>query len=424
MRRPALYGFIGSGNLGNDASFEVALSWLRSLPGSIDPLCITLAPEQVRRRYGIDALALRLGEPGDGAARVNRVGVRSFARAVVQGARRLLDGPRSLWLVSRVDAVIVPGMGVLEEKLGVRPWGLPFWLFTMALSCRVLRRRFVLLCVGAEPIHNPLTRRLFVATIGLADHVSYRDEWSARAMHEAGARAPEAVAADLVFARAVPLRVTTTTTTEPRPVVVGLMDYRGSRRDPVAGTGAGIDAAYLSAMTDVVLALLDAGDRVVLVGGDAADQCAVDAVREHVAVARPGLDPSVLTTCEATSYDELSEHFAGAEAAVVTRFHNLVCAVQHGVPVVSIGYAAKNARLLAEFGVEGFSQSIEDVDAAVVLDQLRRARGGDWPAATVAEQVARRRQVLDAVLDQASGLLTGRGGPPLGRPDGVQVATS
>ena len=120
VRRPALYGFIGSGNLGNDASFEVALSWLRSLPGSIDPLCITLAPEQVRRRYGIDALALRLGEPGDGP-RVNPAGTRSVARAVVRGARRLLDGPRSLWLVSRVDAVIVPGMGVLEESSGCGP---------------------------------------------------------------------------------------------------------------------------------------------------------------------------------------------------------------------------------------------------------------------------------------------------------------
>lgn len=427
MRRPALYGFIGSGNLGNDASFEVALSWLRSLPGSIDPLCITLAPEQVRRRYGIDALALRLGEPGDGP-RVNPAGTRSVARAVVRGARRLLDGPRSLWLVSRVDAVIVPGMGVLEEKLGVRPWGLPFWLFAMALSCRLLRRRFVLLCVGAEPIHNPLTRRLFVATIGLADHVSYRDEWSAWAMREAGARAPEAVAADLVFARAVPQRVTTAaaTTTEPRPVVVGLMDYRGSRGAPAARADVEPDvgAAYLSAMTDVVLALLDAGDRVVLVGGDADDARAVDVVRERVTAVRPELDQRALTACEATSYDELSEQLAGAEAAVVTRFHNLVCALQHGLPVVSIGYAAKNARLLTEFGVEGFSQPIEDVDAAVVLDQLRRARGGDWPAATVAEQVARRRQLLDAVLDQASGLLTVRGGPPLGRPDGVQVATS
>ena len=60
-------------------------------------------------------------------------------------------------------------------------------------------------------------------------------------------------------------------------------------------------------------------------------------------------------------------------------------------------------------------QMIEDVDADVVLDQLRRARSGDWPATTVAEQLARRRRLLAEVLDQASGLLTGRDGYLVGR---------
>ena len=89
---------------------------------------------------------------------------------------RVIDVPRSYALAGSVDAIIVPGMGVLEETLGERPWGLPLGLFLMAAACRLRGRRFVLLDVGAECAANPVTRRLYVATVGLATHVSYRDQ--------------------------------------------------------------------------------------------------------------------------------------------------------------------------------------------------------------------------------------------------------
>ena len=76
VRRVGLYGYLGSGNLGNDASLEAVLTWLRSTYPDLELRCITIAPDEVQARYGI-----RSGAAGTGAPR---------ARA---GAR--LSGPRA-----------------------------------------------------------------------------------------------------------------------------------------------------------------------------------------------------------------------------------------------------------------------------------------------------------------------------------------
>ncbi len=391
VRRPAFYGYIGSGNLGNDASFEVALDWLTHTGGpDVRPQVITLTPQEVRDRYGLDAVRLRAAGPRPG---------RRDRPFVIRALARLMDLPRSMRLVQRSDAVIVPGMGVLEEKLGVRPWGLPLWLFATAVACRLLRRPFVLLCVGAEPAGNPLTRRLFAATVGLAAHVSYRDEWSARSMRLNGADGIAPVAADLVFAdRRSPVR-----RPEPGRVVVGVMRYYGDADDPLAGEADNI--AYLEAIAFAVDALVTAGDHVVLVGGDRADEETAHEVRRRVAARRPGVEAQAVQVRCAEDFDSLCAEMARAEVAVVTRFHNLICALRLGVPVVSVGYADKNAVLMKDLGLTGFDQPIATVDPRLLLEQVERARHGGWPDRDLAARVARKGESVRRVLAEVAELL-------------------
>ena len=78
-------------------------------------------------------------------------------------------------MMSDVDALVVPGTGVLETRLMAGPWGVPLWMFLAALSCRLLGRPVLLVSVGAEPAEHPMTRRLFRWTVRLATYVSYRD---------------------------------------------------------------------------------------------------------------------------------------------------------------------------------------------------------------------------------------------------------
>jgi polysaccharide pyruvyl transferase WcaK-like protein len=395
VSRVALYGFLGSGNIGNDASFETVLDWLRAGYADIDVRCITLAPSAVQARYGIPSAPLTVPPVLTGGR------VRSAAARLTT---RLADIPRSLSAARSADAIVVPGMGVLEESLGVHPWGFPAWLFLQAAACRLLRRPFVLLAVGAEPVVNPVTRWLFTATVRLAAHVSYRDGFSADSMREAGARPPEAVSADLAFAHPASRHADP----EPGRIVVGVLSYYGRHDDQVRGLS--IHLGYVRSMADVIVRLAGQGDKIVLVGGDEVD---TKAAREILAEARrigPGLPQDAVTVRDVTTFTELSSEMARAEAVVASRFHNLIGALRLGRPTVSVGYAEKSARLMRSAGLDDYHQHIEDLDGDRLIAQLQGVRD---QAPVLAKQIA---AACDDYADQVGVLLASLARDVLGRP--------
>lgn len=360
VSRVTLYGYLGSGNIGNDASLETVLAWLRAIDPTIELRCVTICPEVTEARYGVPSVRLSAHRPLPGTRTVRAVPGKLLGR--------LADVPRSWRLAGSADAIIVPGMGVLEDTLGIRPWGMPLWLFLLAAACRARGRRFLLLDVGADPSVHPVTRRLYAATVGLARHVSYRDEWSAEAMGACGAREPDAIAPDLAFAHphspSLPV--------EPGRVVIGVMAYYGSHDDPVRG--AQTRQRYVATMATVVRALLDQGDRVVLLGGDRVDLDVAQELRTAVGARDQTSPPGVVEVREAETFDEVGDEMAQAEVVVASRFHNLICALRTGRPVVSLGYATKNRRLMNAIGLSDYCQEIDAVDADLLLTQLRSAR--------------------------------------------------
>lgn len=389
VRSLAFYGFLGSGNLGNDASLETVLAWFRSAYPEVELRCITLAPEVVRARYGVGSVRLTASARGIGSGR--------FGSLVAKVIGRLKDLPRSFALAGSADAVVVPGMGVLEETLGVRPWGLPSWMFLMAAACRIRRRPFVLLAVGAEPIRNRLTRCLFVLTVRLATHVSYRDEWSAQSMRDAGGRVPEAVTPDVAFCH--PMR--TVPTPEAGCVVVGVMAYYGQHDDPVLG--ANIRRRYVATMAQALIRLVDDGDRIVLLGGDRVDVDIARAVEAAVRAERPNLSREAMTVRDVETFDDLAVEMARAEVVVASRFHNLICALRLAQPSISIGYAEKNTRLMRELGLAQYCQDIEALDAERLVRQVRQARAErEYLVATIGSGTQRYAVEVRSLLDQVA----------------------
>ena len=267
-----------------------------------------------------------------------------------------------------MDAVIVPGMGVLEESLRVRPWGLPFGLFLMAAACRLRGRPFVLLDVGAERAANPITRRLYVAGVRLAAHVSYRDHWSAAEMARAGAREPEGVAPDLAFAHPA----SKLANPEPGRLVVGVMAYYGKEDDPTRG--ADIRRRYVSTLAEALAQLVKAGDQVVLVPGDRVDVDVARDVRAAILSSDPAFPVDAVSIRDFDDFTELTEEMAHAEVVIASRFHNLICALRLARPTVSVGYAVKNRNLMSALGVDGFCQDIMQLDSNQLLGQVRAAR--------------------------------------------------
>jgi polysaccharide pyruvyl transferase WcaK-like protein len=360
VRRVALYGYLGSSNLGNDASLETVVSWFEAHHPKIDLRCITIAPEQVEKQYGIASVPLAWRSPRRARSRTTET--------LQNLLGRLLDVPRSYRLAGSVDAVIVPGMGVLEDSLTARPWALPYWLFLIALACRIRGRRFVLLDVGAERAANPVTRWLFAATARLATHASFRDRSSAAVMARAGIRGRHVVAPDLAFAHPA------STVAEPigGRVVVGVMAYHGPGDDP--RRGAAVRRHYVATLADALTTLAGSGQRITLVGGDQVDIDVARAVRAAVLRLGPDLPGDAVVIREVTTFAELTCEMRSAEVVVASRFHNVICALRLGRPTVAVGYADKCRNLMDALGLDDYHQHIDQLDAGRLIAQVRAAQ--------------------------------------------------
>ncbi|MFI6855369.1 polysaccharide pyruvyl transferase family protein [Streptomyces sp. NPDC050416] len=355
--RIGVFGLLGSGNLGNDGSLEAVLGHLRAEhpEAVVDALCG--GPEVVTARYGIPATRLHWyrGE--------YRTASRAGAIAA-KGLGKLVDAFRTAAWVRRHDAVIVPGMGVLEATLPLRPWGFPYSLFLLCASGRLLRTRVALVGVGAAPIGDRPTRALVRWSARLAAYRSYRDDQSRDAMRTMGVdTARDEVYPDLAFALPTPrTNAPSDPPDSPGRVCVGVMAFHGGNDDRARAEE--IHRRYLDGVTRFVRALVEDGRPVRLLTGDVCDAPVVAAILDAV-------DSPLVTAAEAASLADLMAETAAADAVVATRYHNLVCALKAGTPTLALSYAAKSDALMARMGLDTFCHPAREVDADRLLDQFR-----------------------------------------------------
>lgn len=315
--------------MGNDASLETVLSWLRTRYPDAQLSGITSNPGAFSRLYGLPARPISLWQPG------KYVGpTRQFHRLRL----RVADIGRSYWLAGQADIFMVPGMGVLEDSIPVGPLGLPLSMALLVAFCRLRGRPFLLTAVGAERAQSQITRILFASIVHLASHVSFRDRASAEALNMRGRGT---VVPDLAFAHPSDVR--------PHPrsglIVVGTMapHWRGGRRE---------SDRYVVELSSVIQRLLAAQKEVLLVCGDTADRATADAIIDAVRRDAPSTPSDQLRLSTATTFADLSQTLAEAEIVVASRFHNLICALRLGRPAISLGYAVKAAELMRGLGLE------------------------------------------------------------------------
>ncbi|MCX5071945.1 polysaccharide pyruvyl transferase family protein [Streptomyces sp. NPDC054949] len=352
--RVGVFGLLGSGNLGNDGSLEAVLGYLRAEhPGAVvDALCG--GPEVVSARYGIPATRLHWyrGE--------YRTASRAGAVAG-KGLGKLVDVLRTAAWVRRHDVVIVPGMGVLEATLPLRPWGFPYSLFLLCASGRLFDTRVALVGVGAAAIGDRPTRALVRWSARLAGYRSYRDSLSRDAMRAMGVdTSRDEVYPDLAFA--LPTPRAGAPEDPPGRVAVGVMAFHGGNDDRARAEE--IHRRYLDGTIRFVRALVEDGRPVRLLTGDACDAPVVAAILDAV-------DSPLVTASEAASLADLMEEMAAADTVVATRYHNLICALKVGTPTLAVSYAAKSDALMARMGLEAYCHPAREVDADRLLEQFR-----------------------------------------------------
>ncbi|MBT2421834.1 polysaccharide pyruvyl transferase family protein [Streptomyces sp. ISL-22] len=404
--RVGVFGLLGSGNLGNDGSLEAVLAYLRAEhpEAVVDALCG--GPEAVAARYGIPATRLHWyrGE--------YRTASRAGAIAA-KGLGKLVDAVRTATWVRRHDVVIVPGMGVLEATLPLRPWGFPYALFLLCASGRLLRTRVALVGVGADEIHNRPTRALVRWSAGLAAYRSYRDELSRDALRAMGVNtARDKVYPDLAFALPTPREWGIPCSelagelgeAPSGSVCVGVMDFHGGNDDRARAEE--IHRRYLDGTTRFVRALVEDGRQVRLLTGDACDLPVVAAILD--AVGSP-----LVTAPEVASLADLMKEMAAADTVVATRYHNLVCALKVGAPTLALSYAAKSDALMDRMGLAAYCHPAREVDADRLLEQFRELekRSAELRQTLTERNLAATRQLDDQFHELTATLLPANNRP-------------
>lgn len=386
MTRIGLFGLLGTGNLGNDGSLTAVLDHLRAEHQDAALSVFCSGPDEVTERHGVAAVRMNwYGSEYETASGVGRI--------VRKGLGKLVDVVRTAAWVRRQDVVIVPGMGILETTLPLRPWGWPYSLLLLSLSGKLVRTKVVFLAVGAGKVADRANRTLLVGAARLAHYRSYRDEVSRDALRDMGLdTSRDAVHTDLAFALPNPV-----VTPERGVVGVGVMDYHGSNTD--RDRAEEIHRDYVRRMTEFVAWLARDGREVRLFTGDHVDETVAERIMEAVPAA---------TLVRASTLDELLDGMAKVDRIVASRYHNVLVALKLGKPTVAVGYAAKSDALMAEFGLHEFCQSIRDLDVEELVKQFTALEERDAELrAVLADRNALMRARVRLQLEELSALIRG-----------------
>ena len=360
--RVGLFGLLGQGNLGNDGSMEAVLAHLRAehLDVMLDALCSE--PDLVTARYGIQAVSLRWYQP-DPQRPPGLIAIARRGLGVSLGIG--IDAFRTASWVRRHEAVVVPGMGVLETTVPMRPWKTPYWMFLLCASGRLFGTKVALVSVGANVTDHRVTRRLITGAARLAHYRSYRDTVSKDAMQRMGVDTTrDAVYPDVAFALPVPNGISRV----PGSVGIGVMDYSGSNDDVEQAND--LRANYLEQMKSFGRWLVDNGHPIRLFTSDTADEPVVHEIATAVRAHRPDLGPSWVIAEPAPSLTELLQQIALVDMVVATRYHSVLYALLQARPTLALGYGAKHELLMADAGLPGFCLPCKSLDVNQMIERF------------------------------------------------------
>jgi polysaccharide pyruvyl transferase WcaK-like protein len=388
--RVGIFGLLGTGSIGNDASMEAVLGYLRTHhPDAIvDAMCS--GPARVTAEYGIEATRILWHQKYD--QRISGVPALAF-----KIAGKGIDAFRTAVWVHRHDVVIVPGMGILEATLPLRALGFPYSMLLLSASGRLSGTQVALISVGADVINQRTHRWISDLAARLASYRSYRDVHSREAMRQRGLDVThDRVYPDLVFSISTPPYEPG----DPQTVGVGVMSYHGSNDDRKQAKE--IYASYVKNIKLFIRWLVDGNRKVRLFVGDVAvDDAVLNEIVAELREQRPDLEPDSVVIQQTASFAELTRAMAQAGTVVATRYHNVICALKLGIPTISLGYAQKNVELMADVGMSEFCQSAKSLDIDLLIRQFTEleSRSTELRQAIMERNLANVRQLEQQFAD-------------------------
>lgn len=427
-----------SGNLGNAAMQTAMIATLRARVPGVRLVSITLDPEDARRRHGVDAFPLAgVSRPFYVLHHGGDVVATTSDRSTLHRMKRWLKAIPLLYkplkafrtvgletahvvsaarLLARLDAIIVPGGGALDDYWG-GPWGHPWNLFKWSVMARLFGVQVMFVSIGKCSLDSALSRLLIRAALALSTYRSYRDPQSKVEAGRLGGAKDDPVYPDLAFSypsSSLPRRPRAG-----RELLIGVspiafLDPRSwPRHDQVRYD------RYVAQLAALVRWLLDARHRVLFFTTDRADAPTVEDVR--TLCLRDGRHCDRIETLD-HAFEMNAERLLGALAevdlVVASRLHATILPHVIGVPVLALSFDAKVAAHMALVGHAEYCLNISELTLDSLVERFMalsaaRDREGD----KLVSLVAGFREQLDQQYDRIAALLF-RGNRPVAGPGG------
>lgn len=378
--RIGIFGGYGTGNFGNDASFEALYNFLRAEHPEADISAICSKPDVVAKRFGVKTVGIAAPRP-DGLWR-------KLDTLMLRQPSTWRNWARCLKALNDYDVVLSGGTGVFDDFRDT-PIGWPSVLLRWCLAARMKGVKWTFVSVGAGPIVSPISRAMMKRAGALAQQRLYRDADSYHFMQGIGVDGPrDGVVPDLAFLLEPPAQ-TEKSADGPLVIGVGMMTYHGW------SSRGGMYESYIDLHTRLIQWLFDQGHDVrMVIGQTPTDLTAAREVENRLG--RKMLRPR---DEQMSSIHDAMAAIAETDMVIASRYHVQIAALKMGRPLVSLSYGPKNDALMADVGLDAFAQNVDDVDFERLKQQINtmivdRSRY----AAQVREKVSAMKAKLVAAL--------------------------
>ncbi len=320
MPHLVLAGYLGCGNLGDDAVMLGFLHGLEAVSGAEAHTYTVLArdPGEVRRLYGLDAVDRRSAAAGDA--------------------------------IDRGDALVFPGGSVFQDATSVRSVA---YYHSLVRRAKSKGKRVLLVGQGVGPVTTFFGKRLTAAAYEAADLVVARDPGTIQTLKGIGVRRHVFAGADSAFLLPGPRREE-----DAGDYAVGGMKSVAIAPRPMKGGGKGKEPDVVALFSEFTKMVFAAGAMPTLVEMDPAED---GPLIEAIGKAQGGRVPQMrrLGTPEA-----VQSRLARMDGLVAMRLHAGILGASVGVPPLMVSYDPK---------VAAFARLL-DASPSVPLEKLTPAR--------------------------------------------------